>query len=134
MSQRPLEQIEDKEELALQVGAKYLAIQKCDEGYDYTFYDAAFHGLDGGVIENPDAPIAIVAAEVIAAEGLGGAKPVKEVGYDKLQEDVVYTAAYEMEAIAEKKPSILGQLKDKFGLMEGKHEHGKVKLERDECR
>lgn len=46
MSQRPLEQVEDKEELALQVGDKYLAIQKCDEGYDYTFYDANYHGMD----------------------------------------------------------------------------------------
>ena len=134
MSQRSLEETLDKEELALQVGDKYLAIQKCDEGYDYTFYDSNYHGLDGGVIENKDAPIAIVAAEVIAAEGLGGVKPVKEVDYDKLQEDAAYTAAYEMEAIAEKKPSILGQLKDKFGLVEGKHEHGKVKPERDECR
>lgn len=54
--------------------------------------------------------------------------------YDKLQEDVAYTVAYEMEAIAEKKPSSLGQLKDKFGLVEGKHERGKVKPDRDECR
>lgn len=95
MSQRPLEKVEDKEELALQVGDKYLAIQKCDDGYDYTFYDAAFHGLDGGAVENKDAPIAIVAAEVIAAEGLSSVKPVKEVDYDKIQEDAAYTVAYE---------------------------------------
>ncbi len=134
MSQRPLEQIVDKEELALKVGDKYLAIQKCDEGYDYTFYDSNYHSLDGGVIKNKDAPIAIVAAEIIAAKGLGSVKPVKEVDYDKLQEDAAYTAAYEIETIAEKKTSILGQLKDKFGLVEGKHERGKVKHDRDECR
>ncbi|WP_155951052.1 LPD16 domain-containing protein [Pseudobutyrivibrio sp. MD2005] len=98
-----MEQIEDKEELALQVGSKYLSIQKCDEGYDYTFYDANYHGLDGGVIENKDVQISIVVAEVIAAEGLRSTKLVKEVDYDMLQEYVAYTAAYEMKAIEKKK-------------------------------
>ena len=132
--QVPLEQTVAKDELALQVGDRYLAIQRCDGGYDYTFYDSNYHGLDGGVIENPDALIAVVAAEIIAAEGLSDAKPVKEVDFEKLQEDAAYTSAYEMEVLAEKKPSILGQLKDKFGLVEGKHEHGQVKPDRDECR
>ena len=48
--------------------------------------------------------------------------------------EIITWIEYEMEAIAEKKPSILGRLKDKFGLLEGKHEHGKVKPDRDECR
>ncbi len=52
----------------------------------------------------------------------------------KMKELIIAWIEYEMEAIVEKKPSILGQLKDKFGLVEGKYEHGKVKHDRDECR
>lgn len=45
--QAPLEQTVAKDELALQVGDRFLAIQRCDGGYDYTFYDSNYHGLDG---------------------------------------------------------------------------------------
>lgn len=132
--QAPLEQTVAKDELALQVGDRYLAIQRCDGGYDYTFYDSNYHGLDGGVIENPDALIAVVAAEIIAAEGLSDAKPVKEVDFEKLQEDAAYTSAYEMEVLAEKKPSILGKLKIRKEQTEHKESSEKVKVGREESR
>ncbi len=115
--------ISTEEELALQVGDKYLAIQKCDEGYDYTIYDSNLHGLDGGVIDNKEAPIAIVATDILVAEGLTDVKPVKQVDFDKLQEDAAYKSAYEREIVSERKPSILGRLKVKIG---AKDDLGKV--------
>lgn len=115
--------ISNEEELALQVGDKYLAIQKCDEGYDYTIYDSNLHGLDGGVIDNKEAPIAIVATDILVAEGLTDVKPVKQVDFDKLQEDAAYKSAYEREIVSERKPSILGRLKVKIG---AKDDLGKV--------
>jgi hypothetical protein len=43
------------EECAWVVGRNhYLAIQKTDEGYDYTLYNHEFVEMDGGVYDNPD--------------------------------------------------------------------------------
>ncbi|MBO6127734.1 MAG: hypothetical protein J6P79_02420 [Pseudobutyrivibrio sp.] len=40
---------------------------------------------------------------------------VKKIDFDSLLEDAHYAAAYDMEnAIADKKPSVLNQLKEKF--------------------
>ena len=39
-------------ELAYEVGERYFAIQRTEEGYDYSFYDEDFRLMDGGVYEN----------------------------------------------------------------------------------
>ena len=45
--------------------AQYLYIQRCDTGYDYTFYDAASkRALDGGQLDNPNLSIAEAAKAV----------------------------------------------------------------------
>ena len=45
--------------------AQYLYIQRCDTGYDYTFYDAASkRTLDGGQLDNPGLSIAEAAKAV----------------------------------------------------------------------
>ena len=45
--------------------AQYLYIQRCDTGYDYTFYDAASkRSLDGGQLDNPSLSIADAAKAV----------------------------------------------------------------------
>lgn len=45
--------------------AQYLYIQRCDTGYDYTFYDAASkRALDGGQLDNPGLSIAEAAKAV----------------------------------------------------------------------
>lgn len=45
--------------------AQYLHIQRCDSGYDYTFYDAASkQALDGGQLDNPNLSIADAAKAV----------------------------------------------------------------------
>ncbi len=45
--------------------AQYLYIQRCDTGYDYTFYDAASkRALDGGQLDNPSLSIAEAAKAV----------------------------------------------------------------------
>lgn len=38
-------------ELAYEVGERYFAIQRTEEGYDYSFYDEDFRLMDGGVYE-----------------------------------------------------------------------------------
>ena len=44
-------------ELAYEVGERYFAIQRTEEGYDYSFYDEDFRLMDGGVYENDEIPI-----------------------------------------------------------------------------
>ena len=45
--------------------AQYLYIQRCDTGYDYTFYDTASkRALDGGQLDNPNLSIAEAAKAV----------------------------------------------------------------------
>ena len=44
-------------ELSYEVGERYFAIQRTEEGYDYFFYDEDFRLMDGGVYENDEIPI-----------------------------------------------------------------------------
>ena len=44
-------------ELSYEVGERYFAIQRTEEGYDYSFYDEDFRLMDGGVYENDEIPI-----------------------------------------------------------------------------
>ena len=44
-------------ELSYAVGERYFAIQRTEEGYDYSFYDEDFRLMDGGVYENDEIPI-----------------------------------------------------------------------------
>ena len=44
-------------ELAYEVGERYFAIQRTEEGYDYSFYDEDFRLMDGGVYENGEISI-----------------------------------------------------------------------------
>lgn len=39
-------------------GSLYLAVQTCDSGYDYTFFNDAFEELDGGQLDNPELSMA----------------------------------------------------------------------------
>lgn len=51
-------------------GEQYLVIQTCADGYDYTFFDAEFHGEDGGQLDRPEIPIAEAVWELLQEEGL----------------------------------------------------------------
>ncbi|SEA55549.1 hypothetical protein SAMN02910384_01744 [Pseudobutyrivibrio sp. ACV-2] len=55
--------------MAFKIGNEYLAVQKTDGGFDYTIYDETYRVKDGGVVERPNASIAIVVAELVMSEG-----------------------------------------------------------------
>ncbi|WP_349772670.1 LPD16 domain-containing protein [Lacrimispora xylanisolvens] len=74
-------------EIAYQAGDKYITIQTVDDGYDYTFYDQNFRGLDGGVYDDPDTPIKAALEEILSDEGIDAAE-CKVIPYDSLQEQV----------------------------------------------
>ena len=45
------------DELAYKIDDKYFAIQRTEEGYDYTFYALDYDEIDGGAYDNPDVSI-----------------------------------------------------------------------------
>ena len=59
-------------ELAYEVGERYFAIQRTEEGYDYSFYDEDLRLMDGGVYENDEISIEEAAEELLEDEGWTG--------------------------------------------------------------
>ena len=74
------------DELAYEVGERYFAIQRTEEGYDYSFYDEDFRLMDGGVYENDEISIEEVAEELLEDEGWTGERIRGD--YDQLMEKV----------------------------------------------
>ena len=105
------------DEVAFKIGDIYLAVQRTDGGFDYTIYDQDLRVKDGGVVDRTNASIAIITADIVASEMMDTSGGVKKIDFDKLQEDAAYKAAYDIEnTVADKKPSVLEQLKDKFSV------------------
>ena len=73
-------------ELAYEVGERYFAIQRTEEGYDYSFYDEDFRLIDGGVYENDEISIEEAAEELLEDEGWTGERIRGD--YDQLMEKV----------------------------------------------
>ena len=59
-------------ELAYEVGERYFAIQRTEEGYDYSFYDEDFRLMDGGIYENDEISIEEAAEELFGRRRLDG--------------------------------------------------------------
>ena len=73
-------------ELAYEVGERYFAIQRTEEGYDYSFYDEDFRLMDGGIYENDEISIEEAAEELLEDEGWTGERIRGD--YDQLMERV----------------------------------------------
>ena len=73
-------------ELAYEVGERYFAIQRTEEGYDYSFYDEDFRLMDGGVYENDENSIEEAAEELLEDEGWTGERIRGD--YDQLMKKV----------------------------------------------
>lgn len=73
-------------ELVYEVEERYFAIQRTEEGYDYSFYDEDFRLMDGGVYENDEISIEEAAAELLEDEGWTGERIRGD--YDQLMEKV----------------------------------------------
>lgn len=46
-----------KSEIAVKVADRYISIQECDDGWDYSIYDTGYRLLDGGVYDDPELSI-----------------------------------------------------------------------------
>ena len=59
------------EQVAWRVGPdRYLALQTCEDGYDYTLYDKDFREIDGGQLDNPELSMLEARNEILEDFGL----------------------------------------------------------------
>lgn len=64
-------QKEPDEKLLLVDGVTYLYLQTCEEGYDYTLYDAQTKAeLDGGILANTEIPMTAAQREIFQIHGI----------------------------------------------------------------
>lgn len=74
------------DEAAWKIGRdKYLAIQACDEGYDYSLLNEHFVDMDGGVLENPELSMLEARAEIFNLLGIAP-KELRAMVYDEVME------------------------------------------------
>lgn len=81
------EYLENKQEIALQIGDGFLQVQVTDGGYDYTFYDSNYISLNGGVYDSPKLSLREAVIMILADENRILDECV-EVGYENLMEHV----------------------------------------------
>lgn len=75
----------DEAAFSIDGGSRYLAIQTCESGYDYTFFNQDFEELDGGQLDNPEFSMSRAIAELLSDEGLLSAK-LEAFDYELLME------------------------------------------------
>ncbi len=49
---------------------RYITIEECDDGWDYSIYNSSYNLLDGGIMTNQDLSILQVREEILSANGL----------------------------------------------------------------
>ena len=93
------------EQAAWRVGRdKFLAVQTCDDGYDYTMFDENFKEIDGGQLDNSELSMIEARSEILESNNLGF-RDLRAVPYDTVMEMA--------EVLAERKPSVMKQLAQK---------------------
>lgn len=59
------------DEAAWQIGKdRFLTMQVCEDGYDYTLFDQDYKELDGGQLDNPELSMTEARSQILSAFGL----------------------------------------------------------------
>ena len=95
----PYFSLNEPEQMAFAVKDKFVSIQTCTEGYDYSIYHADYSLFDGGVYDNPDVSIHVALRDIIEDFGVKRSELVP-VDYDELTEKA---EAVEQATIEEKR-------------------------------
>lgn len=61
----PYFEVKEPEQMAFSIKDKFVSIQTCTEGYDYSVFDADYKLIDGGVYDNPDISIHAALKDVL---------------------------------------------------------------------
>ena len=63
--ENPYFALNDVEQMAFSIKDKFVTIQTCTEGYDYSIYHADYSLFDGGIYDNPDVSIHVALRDII---------------------------------------------------------------------
>ena len=74
------------EQMAFSINDKFVSIQTCDDGYDYSIFDANYKLLDGGVYDNPDISIHAALKDILEDIGVTEWDERIPVDYEELIE------------------------------------------------
>ncbi len=95
----PYFEVKEPEQMAFSIKDKFVSIQTCTEGYDYSVFDADYRLIDGGVYDNPDISIYAALKDVLEDFGLSEQDERIPVDYEELMEK---TEAVEREQLNER--------------------------------
>ena len=95
----PYFEVKEPDQMAFSIKDKYVSIQTCTEGYDYSVFDADYKLIDGGVYDNPDISIHAALKDVLEDFGLSEQDKRIPVDYEELMEK---TEAVEREQLNER--------------------------------
>ena len=94
----PYFEVKEPEQMAFSIKDKFVSIQTCTEGYDYSVFDTDYKLIDGGVYDNPNISIHAALKDVLEDFGLSEQDKRIPVDYEELMEK---TEAVEREQLIE---------------------------------
>ena len=77
----------EPDELAYKIDDRYFAIQRTEEGYDYTFYALDYDEIDGGAYDNPDVSMRQAMEDILEDEDMSLENAVP-IDYEDLMAEV----------------------------------------------
>ena len=95
----PYFEVKEPDQMAFSIKDKFVSIQTCTEGYDYSVFDADYKLIDGGVYDNPDISIHAALKDILEDFGLSKQDKRIPVDYEELMEK---TEAVEREHLNER--------------------------------
>ena len=95
----PYFEVKEPEQMAFSIKDKFVSIQTCTEGYDYSVFDADYKLIDGGVYDNPDISIHAALKDILEYSGVKATDERIPVDYEELMEK---TEAVEREQLNER--------------------------------
>ena len=95
----PYFEVKEPEQMAFSIKDKFVSIQTCTEGYDYSVFDTDYKLIDGGVYDNPDISIHAALKDILEDFGLSGQDKRIPLDYEELMEK---TEAVEREQLNER--------------------------------
>lgn len=82
----PYIEVKEPEQMAFSINDKFVSIQTCDDGYDYSIFDANYKLLDGGVYDNPDISIHAALKDILEDIGVTEQDERVLIDYEQLLE------------------------------------------------
>ena len=97
------------DEAAWKVGRdRILAVQTCEDGYDYTLLDENYNEIDGGQVDNPELFIIEVRQDILESFGLER-RELRAMFYEDVMEQMFENGRLAVDA-PEKRESVMEKL------------------------